>query len=223
MPDTIESYLSLLPSANDDKPDFLALLRAFLQPFVDEQGTLGGVVGKYDLDAAVGAQLDVVGQWVGLARRVESPIEGVYFSFDLPNIGFDQGLWWTPADPLTELITLDDTTYRLLLRAKIASNYWDGSLAQLALIFRQFFAVSEGTVVFVIDNFDMTMTIAIAGVIPGAIFQRLFLRTHVPFPPAAVGSNVIITSEDGAPLFGFDIENEYIGGFDSGAWAVPVE
>lgn len=218
----VSTYIDLLPSANADKPNFIATLEALLEPLAETRQAVAELVTKYDVDAAVGVQLDVTGQWVGFGRRVESPIQGVFFSFDIENVGFDQGIWWQTGEPLTELVTLDDGTYRLMLQAKILANYWDGSLADLQTIFAQFFAASPGTRAFVIDNFDMTLTLAIAGTIPSAILQRLFLSTHVPFPPAAVGTNVIITSADGAPLFGFDIDNDYIGGFDRGAWSIPV-
>lgn len=218
----LSNYINLLPSANDDKPNFLAVLSALLQPFVDEQNVVASLIEKYDLDTAVGTQLDVVGQWVGFGRSVLSPLAGVYFSLDTEDVGFDQGVWWEPDNPLTVLVDLDDDTYRLMLRAKIASNYWDGSLQQLQQIFAEFFLVSPGTYVFVIDNFNMTMTVGISGAIPGRIYQLLFLNTHVPFPPAAVLSDVVVTTEYGAPLFGFDVENNYIGGFDSGAWGVAV-
>lgn len=218
----LTDYTELLPSANADKPNFLAVLAAFLQPFVDEQNTLASIVDKYDLDTAVGVQLDVVGQWVGFGRRVAVPLAGVYFALDASDVGLDQGVWWQPGDSLSELVSLDDETYRLMLKTKIAANYWDGSLTQLQEIFASFFAVSPGTFSFVVDNFNMTMTIGISGVVPGLIFQTLFLNTHVPFPPAAVLSNVVITSQDGAPIFGLDIDNDYIGGLDHGAWAVAV-
>lgn len=218
----LSEYLGLLPSANADKPNFLGVLSTLLQPFVDLQNVVAEMPQKYDVEAAVGVQLDVVGQWIGFGRRVVAPIEGVYFSLDEQGIGLDQGVWWQPGDPLTHLVELDDETFRLMLLAKIASNYWDGSLEQLQAIFAKFFAASPGTFVFVVDNFDMTMTVGISGVIPGAIMQRLFLNTQIPFPPAAVGSNVIVTTQSGAPIFGFDIDNNYIGGLDHGAWSAAV-
>lgn len=219
---TLEDYTNLLPGANADKPDFLAALEAVLQPFVDLQATLESLPAKYDVESAVGSQLDVCGQWIGFGRRVSSPIAGVYFSLDEPSVGLDEGVWFGPGQPVNELVMLDDDTYRLMLFAKIAANYWDGSLAQLQEIFATFFAVSPGTRSFVVDNFDMTMTLAIAGTIPGAIFQQLFLSTKIPFPPAAVLSNVIITTEDGAPIFGLDVNNAYVGGLDVGAWSEAV-
>lgn len=219
---TVDQYLSLLPSANADKPDFLAVLEAVLQPIVECGNTIGGMERTYDVDTAGGVQLDVVGQWVGFQRNVVAPIEGVYFSLDIDSVGLDQGVWWGPGDPLTEIVSLPDDVYRTMLLAKIGANYWDGSLEQLQGLFAQFFAASPGTYAFVIDNFDMTMTIGISGVIPGVIYQRLFLNTQVPFPPAAVGSNVIITTEDGAPIFGLDSDTPYLGGLDHGAWHTAV-
>ena len=34
--------------------------------------------------------------------------------------------------------------------------------------------------------------------------------------------NYAVTSVDGAAIFGFDMNNEYVGGFDTGAWAAET-
>ncbi|MGC7970039.1 DUF2612 domain-containing protein, partial [Salmonella enterica] len=68
----------------------------------------------FDLDQAIGVQLDAVGEWVGISRNITVPLAGVYFSFDIAGLGFDQGVWKGPFDPDTGLTTLDDDTYRLL-------------------------------------------------------------------------------------------------------------
>jgi hypothetical protein len=43
-------------------------------------------------------------------------------------VGWDQGVWWTPYQPVTGYAILDDDHYRVLLRAKIIANYWDGTV-----------------------------------------------------------------------------------------------
>lgn len=220
---TLSTYLDKLPAFNRDKPNFVAVLTTLLQPLVDERDSIEALIAKYDVEAAEGAQLDVIGQWVGFGRRVRIPLEGVYFSLDIEGLGLDQGVWLGPEDPETVLAELPDDVYRAVLLAKIAANYWDGTREELQAICTQFFQTASPTArVFVIDNFDMTMTVGIAGAIPGTVFMRIFLDLHVPMPPAAVGSNLIVTTEDGTPIFGFDIENDYVSGFDSGAWSAPV-
>lgn len=218
----LDDYISLITSEHNDKPNFISVLSSILQPFVDEQNLLRNIPSLYDLDLAVGSQLDVVGQWVGLSRRLQLPIAGVYFSLDIEGLGLDQGVLQQPFDPVSGLTSLDDNTYRLMLYAKIAANIWDGSLAQAEQILSEIFASSPGTLVFIQDNFDMSMYIGLAGVIPSALFAALLAQEYIPLRPAAVKSTAYVTSVDGAPIFGLDVENSFISGLDVGALAAQV-
>lgn len=219
MTKAIENYLDLITAEHGDKPNFLAAVTAALKGFVDESNMLEGIPGAYDLDTAVGSQLDVVGQWIGLSRRLNAPITGVYFAFDTLDVGFDQGVWFGPGDPTEGVVLLDDTTYRLMLYAKIAANIWNGQFGSLQEILQDIFVSSPGTLVFVQDNFDMSISIGVAGTVPSVLFISLLSEDYIPFRPAAVLlDGVYATTVDGAPLFGFDVENDYISGFDVGAW-----
>lgn len=80
--------------------------------------------------------------------------------------------------------------------------------------------VLSGTLLFVLDNQDMTMTIGIAGEVPSLLFLAILEQGLLPIKPAAVRVNYEITSVNGSPVFGFDVQNEYIAGFDTGAWGV---
>lgn len=217
---SVEDYANLVTSEHVVQPNFMASLAALTRGFVEDNNALRLYPAQFDLDVAVGAQLDVVGQWVGLSRRLRVPVSGVYFAFDTVGVGFDEGVWMGPFDPSTGLVSLDDETYRLMLYAKIAANTWDGSLGAAERILAEIFVSSPGTLVFIQDNFDMTMTIGLAGAIPSALFVALLAQEYIPLRPAAVGSSVVVTSVDGDPLFGFDVENDYISGFDTGAWGV---
>jgi len=67
----------------------------------------------------------------------------------------------------------------------------------------------------------MSMLIGISGVIPNVVFPTIFTQEYIPLRPAAVRiSEVVVTSVSGAPIFGLDIENDFISGLDVGAWAV---
>src|ERR1039458_1627914 len=121
-------YLRLVTSEHIDKPNFIATLTAVLQPLADVQVRLAGMPGIFDLDVAVGDQEDKTGQWVGISRELQEPLTGVYFSLDTVGLGFDQGTWKGPFDPSTYLTALPDDAYRLLLRAKILNNKWDGTI-----------------------------------------------------------------------------------------------
>jgi hypothetical protein len=221
---TLSDYTALIPPANSLQPNFLSVLAAALQPYVDLINAVEAFPsGNYDVDVAVGEQLDVVGQWVGVSRVVPLPIANVYFSFDVAGLGFDEGIWWAPGDPDSSSVTLDDDTYRVLIKAKIAANRWDGSLSGLQQILADIFAGTPGCYPFVIDNFDMTFVIAIAGNLPTSIVQQLFAQQYIPIRPFGVLLDAAYTTgTSGAPIFGLDVQNNYIAGLDVGALAVQI-
>lgn len=217
----ITDYTGKITAEHADKPKYMAMVAAVAQCFVDAQNGVAAMPSAFDLDDAEGAQLDAVGLWVGVTRNVATPLTGVYFSFDTVGLGFDQGVWKGPFDPDTGVTSLDDETYRLLIRARIGANHWDGTLAGSKAILAQIFG--GDTQVFIQDNLDMSITVGIAGKVPSALFLALLSGGYIPIKPQAVRVNYyLVTSTDGAPLFGFDMSNEYVAGFDAGAWATPL-
>ncbi|MGG2044128.1 DUF2612 domain-containing protein [Burkholderia gladioli] len=216
----IDDYLGLITSEHRAAPRFMAVVEMLAAPLVDLMNVLGGAPALFDLDSAVGDQLDVLGQWIGLSRQVSTPLTGIYFSFDVAGLGFDQGVWKGPFDPDTGLVSLDDDTYRMTLRAKIAANHWDGTPGAAADILDSL--APAGTLVFLEDPCDMSITIGIAGKQPPALYIALLKNGFLSLKPEAVHVNYAVTSVDGAPIFGFDMENQYVGGFDTGAWAADT-
>jgi hypothetical protein len=216
---TIDAYLALITAYHRGKPKFSATVSALVDPLAQLQAFLQALPGQFDLDVAIGAQLDVIGIWVGESRYVKTPLQGVYFSFDIEGLGFDQGVWQGPFDPDNGLNRLDDDSYRLLIRAKIAANQWDGTLPQAQQILDTLFA-GTGSDVFIQDNQDMTIVIGVSGEIPDAVAQELILGGYLPLKPEGVRVDYMVTSARG-PIFGFDVDNRFIGGFDHGAWGLP--
>ncbi|WP_287497779.1 DUF2612 domain-containing protein [Pandoraea sp. CB10b_02] len=217
----VTDYTGKITSEHADKPKFSAMVAAVAQCFVDAQNGLAAMPAAFDLDGAVGKQLDSVGLWVGVSRIVATPLTGVYFSFDTAGLGFDQGVWKGPFDPDAGVTSLDDDTYRLLIRARIGANHWDGTLAGTKAIFEQIF--NGDTHVYLQDNQDMSITVGISGKVPSTLFLSLLSGGYIPIKPQAVRvSYYLVTSADGAPLFGFDMGNDYVAGFDAGAWAAPL-
>ena len=216
----LNDYTALITSEHSDKPKFMAVVEMLSAPLVDLMNVLGGAPILFDLDVAIGDQLDVLGQWIGLSRYVSTPLTGVYFSFDVAGLGFDQGVWKGPFDPDTGLVSLDDDTYRLTLRAKIAANHWDGTPGAAADIIDSL--APAGARVFLEDPCDMSIRIGIAGKQPPALYIALLKNGFLSLKPEGVHVNYAVTSVDGAPIFGFDLDNEYVAGFDTGAWAAQT-
>lgn len=217
----LTEYTALITSEHRDKSRFMAVVGALVQPLVDQMNVLQSMPGKFDLDNAVGVQLDDVGLWVGVSRKIRTPLTGIYFSFDIDGLGFDQGIWKGLFDPDTGLTVLDDDTYRLVIRAKIGANHWDGTLEQSAAILNSIFGAD--THVFIEDHQDMSMTIGIAGKVPSAVFLALLAGGYIPLKPEGVRvAYTVVTSVGGAPLFGFDMDNELVAGFDTGVWGTAL-
>lgn len=216
----LTDYTGLITSEHNQRPKFMAVVTALAQPMVDLMNVLGSMPAKFDLDDAVGVQLDDVGRWVGISRIIRTPLTDVYFSLDIDGLGFDQGIWKGPFDPDTGLTTLDDDTYRLVIRAKIGANHWDGTMEGSVAILNSIFG--DDTHVFIQDNQDMTMTIGIAGQQPSAVFLAMVAGGYIPLKPEGVRVDLVIVSTEDAPIFGFDVQNNFISGFDVGAWGNPL-
>ena len=192
---TLESYLSRITSEYRNQPKFVAYVTALVQPLLDSQALLRSLLDIYDLDTAIGVQLDAVGKWIGRSRYLEQPLNGIYFSFDSTGLGFDQGTWFGPFDALDGLTTIDDTTYRALLYAKRIMNNWDGTIPEIAEAIAALLAgTSPGSNLVVVDNQDMSMTVGIAGQVPPAAIISLLQGNFVPITPSGVGVNYLITS-----------------------------
>lgn len=219
---SVDDYTGLVTSQHRGQPLFMATVELLNQGFVQLQQTATEISVKFSVDDAEGDLLDKVGEWVGLGRTLRLPISGVYFSFDTTGVGFDEGVWKGPFDPSEGVASMDDGTYRLFIKAKIAANRWDGTLTGYQQLMSVIFA-GTGTNVFAIDNQDMSMDIVVSGVIPSALFQAMLMDGYLPLKPVGVRiRDYYITSVYGAPVFGFDVDSDYIGGFDSGAWATAL-
>lgn len=214
-------YTSLITSEHASKPKFSAMVAAVAQCFADQINAMQAIPAAFDLDQAIGVQLDAVGLWAGITRQVKTPLN-VYFSLDTASLGFDQGSWQGPFDPSAGLVSLDDATFRTLIRAKIAANSWDGTIPGAAAAYANLFNGS-GSYIFLVDNQNMTMTVGISGAIPSAVTRALISGGYLHLKPEGVHVDYyFVASVNNTPLFGFDVSNQYLAGFDTGSWAVPA-
>jgi hypothetical protein len=225
MPD-LGFYLGLISSWHSDKPRFMNTVAALVQPLIDAQLMLEKLTADFDLDTAIGVQLDVLGQWIGRTRYVRTPISGVFFSFDdsidgtpgtSPRTGFDQGVWLGRYQPTDAISALDDETYRTLLKMQALANQWDGTLVSIKEAFN---AVFPGVIVQDLgDNLSTPMAMDV--LIPGVHLSSLLLSVleqDFPIKPAGVRLSIVETTVASQPIFGFDIDGDTFGGFDHGAW-----
>lgn len=178
----VSTYTSLITSEHADKPKYMALIAMIAQCYVDAQNVLASIPAAYDLDVAVGAQLDTDALWIGAKRGVDVPITDVYFSFDTDGLGWDEGVWYGPYMPETYVQSLDDDSFRLLCKFKVAANNWDGTLPTLYAALSELFAPATVT----IYDHAMECTITITGNPPTTLFKQLVLDYGLPIRTAGV-------------------------------------
>ncbi|OYV51320.1 MAG: hypothetical protein B7X10_00805 [Burkholderiales bacterium 21-58-4] len=218
VPANISGYLALVPSANQ-KPKFLAVLSAVIQPFADMQSLCSTMPSPvFDLDYAVGQQLDMLGEWIGVTRNLEVPLTGVFFSLDTAGLGLDEGILFGPYTPSDGLEQLPDEQYRLVLRVKIANNHWDGSLEGAYTLLNALFAGKVFTP-FIQDLGDMTMSMGLAGGLVDPVSFALLTQGYLDLKPMGVTMVSYITPSVSGPIFALDLENTLFAGLDVGALA----
>lgn len=221
----MSKYTDLITNYHVTKPLFYDHIDLSTRPFIDVSSSMSGLITAFDIDTAVGVQLDTLGLWIGRSRVVSQPISGVYFSWDTDGLGYDQGVWQGPYDPDSGYTTLSDETYRVILKAKIAINNWNGQNDTLPAILDAATAGS-GLRMQIVDNQDMTISV---WVFPETDIDNVSLELlaairqgYLTVKAAGVFSGEILTPSEGTRFFGFDLDNDYIAGFDDGAWGVNL-
>lgn len=182
----ISDYTDLITSQHSGRPKFMAMVGLVAGAFVDTINALA--IADFDIDTAIGAQLDRIGEWVGLSRFVPVPL-AIYFSFNIAGLGFNQGVWFGQFSPPTGLVALDDDSYRRLLYAKIGINTWDSTVLSFNAIMATALA-GTGATATAIDNLDMTMTVRVSSNIP-LVLKSLF--DSGVFIPKPAGVSVTLT------------------------------
>lgn len=221
----MSKYTEKITNYHATKPKFFDHVDLSTRPFTDISTTMQGFITAFDLDTAVGVQLDQVGEWIGRTRYVSEPITGIYFSWDTDGLGYDQGVWQGPYDPDNGYTALSDDTYRVILKAKVAINNWDGKNDSLPDILDTALAGS-GLRMQIVDNQDMTISVWVFPDVDIADVSLELLAAirqgYLTVKAAGVLSGDIQTPSEGTRFFGFDLDNDYIGGFDNGSWGVKL-
>lgn len=135
MKQQMQYYINLFTSQYQMSPKLLAWQQVLMQPIDDLATCIQTFNVQYDLDFAVGNQLDILGQLLGVARKVTfQPTSG---------------------SPI-----LNDSDYRTLLYATRANDLWDGKTSSIYNIWRSIFPAGN---IIINDNQDMTAVITATG------------------------------------------------------------
>lgn len=149
----VEQYLTLITSEYRDKPKYIAMLTALLQPS-DDIFALGVTIGdEFDADLAVGKQEDVLGDVVKMDRTL-------------------------PYQPISSPSpVMDNESYRALIKAQIAKNLWKGGIEDMEDVWQALF----GTRIAIQDNQDMTITVSL-NPYSGMLRENLLHELIIPKP-----------------------------------------
>jgi len=214
---TVEEYLNLITSAYRKKPKFEAMVSDYVSVPSRVQDLLASMIPIFDVDVAVGDQLDIIGLWVGISRNVNIPTTGIYFSWDGvdPTVGWDYGTWQgnLPTSTITEL---PDDAYRTLIKAKIAANKWDGTTTNAYVIWDALFPDLN---ILIQDNQNMSYAMIFFGGIISSLTVALITGGYIPLKPEGVRISGYYIPVDDGPVFGWDIDTDYMQGWDQGSWA----
>jgi hypothetical protein len=183
----ISYYAELITSQYRGSTKLLAWLAACLEPIHDASTLADSLVEAFDLGSAVGAQIDTLGVIAGISRTVPfQPSGGV--------------------SPV-----LDDDTYRWLIRATVARNYWDGTVGGIKRLWDTLFTDNA---VHVHDNQDMTMDVICVGTFSS--IQKDLIQNDLIIPrPEGVQINYTF-----GKLFSYDEETSAMAGYDESYWGL---
>lgn len=219
---SVSDYTDLITSHHRGRPKFSATVEQTVSPISDLMGFLSELPAAFDLDQAIGKQLDIVGEWVGLSRYITVPIDQPWFSWDVSGRGWDQGIWKGPYSAMTGRSPLDDGTFRDLLHAKIFANAWDGTVHTAGPILNSFYG-GYGCPVVVEDRQDMSLNFLVPGATPALIILSIMSGRYIPIKPAGVKTSYVLPSVSGGPVFGFDVSTSTVSGWDTGSWGVSPD
>lgn len=155
------------------------------------------VQNAFNIRTAVGAQLDVLGKYIGIPRTIGEATPLPYFGFvdyaggGNPN-GFSNYDGTTNPDGVVfqyqyqgqRNTALSDSSYAFMMALKIILNSSDGTLYSI----QQFLNALLPGLVSVIDNQDMTLTYSVS---VNAPVSPLVLKPYLP-KPMGVGVDITI-------------------------------
>lgn len=209
-------YTALLTSAHRGQPrltDTVSLLTSAISSISD---TISALPSKFSVDDAVGAQLDVVGEWVGMSRYVRTPVSDPYFSWDTADLGWDQGYWKPPFAPTEGVVLLDDSTYRAAIRLKILTNHWQGRQEAFTGIPVRLENAETENLIFAVDHMNMTMTFYVVG--PAISKVLLAVISQEGVLPKPMGVRIVAVLYSATPVFALSTSTTTQDGLDVGSF-----
>lgn len=210
-------YTDLIAGYHVGKERYTAWVFTLTEPLRIARERLASLREDFDVDTAIGAQLDAVGVRVGVSRILPMTLTDVYFALDdTGGIGLDLGVWKGVYDPVDGTTTLGDETYRAVIKAKIAQNHWDGTRGSLpdflGEVLGQF---GQPAKVLDLEDLDtMHVVLHLTKETSPPIVWELFSRRIIDVTAAGVSVDLV----DNQPWFGLDYETASVKGLDESSW-----
>lgn len=215
--DLTEYLAALIPSPNSVAPNFIAWVSASLQPCMDTQAVINAIVSAFNIQLAVGAQLDRIGEVLNVSRTLNFQPQGGVSA------------------------VMKDDIYRIVLQAKVLQNRWDGTKQQIYDFWKLFFPSYP---ILIQDNQDMSMSVVIMNApvdtaeqiffaygedtsthkgygqgywvgFTGGLFQDIVRHGYFVPKPAGVSVSYTFSTQK---IFSYGTENGLLAGYGEGQW-----
>lgn len=210
-------YTDLIAGYHVGKDKFQQWVFTLTEPLRIARERLAALRDDFDVDKAVGPQLDAIGVRVGVSRSLPMTLTDVYFALDdVDGIGLDLGVWKGTYDPVDGTTTLDDEIYRSVIKAKIAQNHWDGTRGTLPDFLSEVLGYfGQPAKILDLEDLDtMHVVLHLTKATTPPIVWELFSRRIIDVTAAGVSMDLV----ENLPWFGLDYETASIKGLDEGDW-----
>lgn len=162
-----EPYLDLITSEHNQKIQFMSMVEVITAAIGDVNQSIQSIQPAFDLDTAIGAQLDIIGLWVGQSRIISNILILGFFGFaddfaarpfgEVTNPTFG-GVWYELNAPFSGSTVLSDPDYLTILKARIVRNQSKGELSDIENALQFIFGV--GCSVADAGNLGLQLTIS---------------------------------------------------------------
>ena len=233
----LDYYKRLVTSEYRHSPRFTAMVQKLLSYGLKVDDSINNMIVAFEVDNASTAQLDILGQIVGVSRQLKfEPSAAAIGEVICPSpaemaSGEVYPIIYTPApDKLasTPMLTgyppaemgegnlLDDEVFRLMIKARIIQNTWKGTIGELYDLWDAVMGVNKK--LSIEDLQDMSYNIVLQGDYT-QLEEELIIHAYVIPKPEGVRINVLtFVSTDGLPLFSYDYNTMRYSGYES-HWA----
>ncbi|WOE32191.1 MULTISPECIES: DUF2612 domain-containing protein [unclassified Acinetobacter] len=188
-------YLDLITSQHR-QPKFQSVVSATTNPVIDCINLLQSINEKFDIDSAVGSQLQIIAEWIGAPNSIANSVPVPFFGFkdQLDSLPFGEqdgtswgGYWRESGMNSYKALTMSSTLFKRAIKAQIKLNQSDCSIESvkevIELITDKAFKIK--------DNNDMSVTFSFLENYED--WEREFVRIMFPLP---AGVRLIFGGED---------------------------